>query len=445
MKNKNLTLIVVGILVIASVAIGAGILLTKKGDDSEPYMPHTSLPILGNANEDDFIDQSDIDIINDIIDGNKEYADYKFADANNDGKVDEVDRDIVQKIIDGLQTDIFVMDQNDDFIKIQYPLKNVVTVNADMLSMFILIGGQDSIAGYVASTKDVEHKVVVDTDAVALGGGSRAIDSKNYDALIDLDVALHDDGGIGAIIAMTDGAVSDRIDDINAAGIPVLSIKCSAPLDQVNSCLTMGVLLGGDVENQARSYYNMTHDLYDKIENKLKDLSHEEKVKCVSFTMWRYVTQINSAYTQVTELAGGNNITNFEGDTSTKLETEDAITRFDAAKYMINFRTMDYIDVDVVETWENTSLQYLHTGKAYIDGNLVFINSSMPVPCRVAYCAELMYPEIFGEGFGDDVFQKYVDTFLTYLEGSGPEGSFDVKLDMTSTITKADYDLAKAS
>ncbi|MGI6472304.1 MAG: hypothetical protein ACOX1N_04490 [Candidatus Methanomethylophilaceae archaeon] len=444
MNNKNMTLIIAAILVIAATVIGAGVFLYKGSGGSGDYVPHTSLPILGNANEDDRIDQDDIDIINDIIDGKKELSDYEFADANNDGKVTAADRKIVQNIIDGEPTKAFVIDQNESVIEVQYPLKNVVTVNADMLSMFILIGGENSIAGFVASNYAVEQQVVVDAGATKLAG-TREINNANYSGLIALDADLHEEGGIGAIFAMTDAAVSDKIDDINAAGIPVLRIKCSAPIDQVNACLTIGVLLGTEVEEQARDYYEKTHALYDMIDNKLKDLSDDEKVKCISLTMWRYITEIDSAYTQVTEAAGGNNLTIFPGDTSSKLETEDAITMFDAAEWMISFRTRDYIVDDVVETWENANNSYLHAGKAYIDGNMVFINASMPVPCRVAYCAEIFYPELFEEGFGDKIFQEYVDAFLGYLEGTGPDGSFDVKLDMTTTITKADYDTAKAS
>ncbi len=443
MNNKNMTLIVAAVLVVAALGIGAGILLTKEGDGSGSYVPHTSLPILGNANEDDRIDQSDLDIINDIIDGKKNLSDYEFADANNDGKINATDRDIVQNIINGTPTNVFVMDQNESIIEVQYPLKNVVTVNADMLSMFILIGGENSIAGFVASAYPVEQKVVTDAGATKLAG-TRAIDNANYSGLIALDMDLYSEGGIGAIFAMTDAAVSDKIEDIDAAGIPVLRIKCSAPVDQVNACLTIGVLLGTDVEKQARDYYEKTHALYDMIEDKLKDLSDDEKVKCISLTMWRYITEMDSAYTQVTEVAGGNNITNFEGDGSKKLETEDAITSFDAAEYMISFRTRDYIVDDVIETWENANNSYLHAGKAYIDGNMIFVNASMPVPCRVAYCAEIFYPELFEEGFGDRIFQEYVDAFLGYLEGSGSDGSFDVKLDMTTTITKTDYEAAKS-
>lgn len=436
MNTKNMTIAIVAILLVSGIAAAGMYLIAKDEGDDSPQV-YSSLPIMGNANNDDRIDQNDIDLINGIIEGEESFEDYPYADANNDGKVTEIDKNIVQNIMDVKETEIFVVDQNNDVVELKFPLKNIVTVNPDMLTMMILIGCQNEVAGFIASEYEVEQRAAIDAGAVRLAK-ARALNADNWDAFIDLDQNLYSEGGIGAVLVMTEAAVSEKKADLDKAGIPVLSIKCSAPLDTLDASLLIGILTGN--ENQARTYYETSHQLLKEIDEKTKNLTNEEKTKVVSFNMTYYLTETESAYTKVTQLAGGNNITDIKGDTSGKLGTHEAITKYDAAKYFINFKTLDYVEVDVKDVWNSKNIEYLHAGDAYLKGNLVFLNVSMPVPCRVAYVAEILYPELFEEGYGDRILQEYVDAFLPHLSKNQDDGYFDVKTDMTTIITKADFD-----
>ncbi len=439
--DKKITVVaVVIIMLVAGTAVAGGYFLMKDKEEAPEPMVYSSLPIMGNANNDDCINQKDIDLMNKIISGEKSLADYPYADANNDNQVNEEDTALVKKLMNKEPTNILVKDQNDKIVEISYPLKNIVTVNADMLTMMILIGAHTKVAGFIASEYEVEQKVVLDTGAVRLDTG-RQLTADNWAAFINLDQSLSAQGGIGAVLAMTDESVAAKKADIDNAGIPVLSIKCSAPIDTLDASLLLGVLTGD--EEKARAYYEKSHILLDEIKNKTKDISDEEKTKLLSFSMTYYVTRAESAYTKVTILAGGNNITDLPGDGSEKLLSTDAITKYDAAKYFINFKTMDYTKVDVKSVWEGKNVKYLHAGRAYIDGNLIFVNLSMPVPCRVAYVAEILYPDLFEEGYGDRILQEYVDAFLPHLDGTQSDGDFNVKEDMTTIITQRDYDAVK--
>lgn len=195
MKSNTTTLIaVIVVAVIAVAAVGGYIVLKDDGQDPDAVV-HSSLPIMGNANSDDFIDQRDIDLIQEIIDGEKTLADYPYADANNDGIIDQKDIDVTRKLINGFKTQAFVVDQNDDIVEISYPLKNVVTINADMLSLVLQIGAQDKVSAYVATPYPVSQKAADDAGALNFGKG-RELDSTNYVKLIDLDVSLVDEGGV---------------------------------------------------------------------------------------------------------------------------------------------------------------------------------------------------------------------------------------------------------
>lgn len=442
MKSNTTTLIAVIVMaVIAVAAVGGYIVLKDDGQDPDAVV-HSSLPIMGNANSDDFIDQRDIDLIQEIIDGEKTLADYPYADANNDGIIDQKDIDVTRKLINGFKTQAFVVDQNDDIVEISYPLKNVVTINADMLSLVLQIGAQDKVSAYVATPYPVSQKAADDAGALNFGKG-RALDSTNYVKLIDLDVSLVDEGGVGAILAMTDAAVSTYVADLNAAGIPVLRINCSEPIDSIDASLTIGFLFGSEIATNARAYYDASYNVIDTINEKLKDVKEEDKVKCLSLCMWSYVSETESAYTITSQLAGGNNISEIPGDGSSKLTSSDAITIYDEAKYFLSYRTLDYVNDDIIDTWENSKNNILKSGQAYVDGNLVFVNAIIPVPCRIAYVAEILYPDLFESGFGDEILQSFVDDFLPYLNENQDDGVFDVKTDMTTIITKSMYDAAK--
>lgn len=437
MKSNSTTLIAVLVVAVIAIAAVGGYIILNDGPQDGDVIEHTQFPIMGNANNDNIIDQMDIDLIQEIIDGEKIHSDYPYADANYDGVINQDDIDVTIKLIDGEDTIVYVIDQNDEVVKLNYPLKNVVTINVDMLSLVLQIGAQDKIAAYISTSYPVSHKAIKDAKDKNLGG-SREINSDNYSGLKNIDVELFDEGGVGVILAMTDFALSTYASDLNTIGIPILRINCSAPIDSIDASLTIGFLLGPEIEAKARAYYDASYDILKTIEEKLEEIVDDKKVKVLSLTMMKYITEKESAYTLVTQLAGGNNITDIEGDGSTPLSSADAITQYEGAEYLLSFSTKDYVNIDIAKIWESKSNDYLKASSAY--DNLIFINAIMPVPCRVAYVAEILYPELFESGFGDNTLQSFVNNFMPYLHEDQADGFFDVTTDMTTIVTKAMYE-----
>ena len=93
MNNKSIIAIaIVAVIIVA----GAGIYLVLGNNGSEKVDPAdetTRLNICGNANLDNYLDDRDIQFIQDIIDGKETKT--TLADANNDGKIDQKDIDQV--------------------------------------------------------------------------------------------------------------------------------------------------------------------------------------------------------------------------------------------------------------------------------------------------------------------------------------------------------------
>ncbi|UAL07411.1 MAG: hypothetical protein KRP56_06175 [Candidatus Methanogranum gryphiswaldense] len=437
---KIIAVVVVAVVVIA----GAWIYLVhndNKGSDSIDV--DTALSIMGNANQDYTIDDEDLTIVKDIISGSKSFEEYPLADANNDGTIDSSDVAIVEKLISRESTIVYVIDQDSNVVEMSYPLKNVVTVNVDMTSLFLVIGGLDSIAGYITST-DYTSLLgpVYSSDAELLTtGNSRSIDSTAYLNIKNIDTELYSSGGIGAIFVMTTDNLGGYGSDFQAAGIPTVIIKCGDPTSSIDAALTIGFLLGTDTEETALNYVDSCYDILDYVSEKVSTV--ETKETCIAFSQYYALCQTESQYTIITELAGGNNITQLEGTSSVKLANTEAITQYDGVQHMINFRTMDLInqtDSDIVSTWEKY-MSYFFNCTSYED--LVYLNAAIPVACRVAYAAEIMYPDLFS-GYADKVFQEFVDEFMGYLNDAQSDGDFDVTQDVTTTITYSDYIAARS-
>ena len=92
MENKQIAAVaVVAILIVAAV----GVYFVMSGGDSEYRSTNTDcrLQILGNADENDYLDSNDIAKIKEMISENK-YT--QIADANNDGDLDQEDIDKIQ-------------------------------------------------------------------------------------------------------------------------------------------------------------------------------------------------------------------------------------------------------------------------------------------------------------------------------------------------------------
>ena len=139
MNPKIIAIVIVAILAIAAIAV---FLVMKNGDNgttSRSEATDVRLTIFGNANGDDYIDQNDVQYVQDIIDGKKSLEDapkvqvlkqYKgtytiryWADANADGKVDQTDLNQIKNMVNKVKgTKIYFFDVDSVLASCTYPL-----------------------------------------------------------------------------------------------------------------------------------------------------------------------------------------------------------------------------------------------------------------------------------------------------------------------------------
>ena len=448
--QSNKVVIIAAVAVIAVAAIGAFFLINNGGGGDYENLEVTSLPVYGNANEDYTIDQKDLDLINKLID--TDVKEHPYADANGDGKITSEDAAIVEKLIKGDKTTVRFIDQyvydtsEIHIVELEYPLGNVITINPDMLQLTFMFDGDEKVIGYIAnqdSYKNTFLKAEKNGFTRCLGTSARQIGQSEWEAIKDLDAELYQKGeGIGAILAYNDAALSDYKDDIEAAGIPVIYIRCTDPVYSIDASMLIGFLLGPDYSKKALNYANDSRKAIVDVTEKVAELTENERTKFIALCMWKYISQHDSQYTKIGLQAGGYDVANLEGNGSTPLNDVEAITIYNGKiSYIMNCRTCDSKVVDPISLWEDSRIDILKKSSEF--KNMFFLNMSMPTPCRVMYTAAMFYPEIISMNDAHRYFQTIVDKYLSYLNDTVADGDFNVVQDMTTICTYQDYYDAK--
>ena len=433
MNTKQIAVLgVVIVLIIAAVAV----VITKSDDGKGNADIEASLAIGGNVNNDYKINNEDLELLDKIINGDVSADEYPLADVNGDGNINDADKAYLKKIISNDVKSVWVTDSYGNVQEINYPLRNVIAVNADMAMFISNLGAVDCVAGFIASKYPVEQTLIRNSDATCIADG-RQVKEAEYKKIREIAADLDSKGEeIGAIFYYSTSALGFKA-DFEAAGIPILNIYCTSPDSNADAYATYGYLFGGEYVQKGIDMCQYCYNVYDHIE---KTVGDREKVKAIGLNMNFYVCNNESQYADIIRYAGGIHVETQPGTGSDPVETADGITKFDGkVDYMFNFSTKDLVKVDPVDLWDNKKNNVLKSSAHFED--MVWVNCSLPVVVRVAYVAEIMYPDLF-EGYGDKVFNEFIDKFLPYLNNL-EGGALDIDEIMT-TCTYEDYEAAKA-
>lgn len=159
MNNKAIIAIaLVAILLVAGIA--AFVLVNNGSDKGTDHSLDCKLRVLGNANMDNYLDEKDVDYIQDIIAGKKIWnrVNDPLADANNDGIINADDVKLVNNFIAGKKSIMLYLDQNGSVRSVSYPLTDVLgssygicTEWSTGIDMAIILGIDDKVK-YVANS-----------------------------------------------------------------------------------------------------------------------------------------------------------------------------------------------------------------------------------------------------------------------------------------------------
>ncbi|MDR0524092.1 MAG: hypothetical protein LBG62_06720 [Candidatus Methanoplasma sp.] len=425
------------------VAASAAVFLVRDsdagGDKSPSTMEQAELKVFGNANGDRRIDGTDLEIIEEIIKGDRAAADYPLADANNDGAVDRADADLVEKIMKGESatiTHVNYYNGGEQIVTTKFPVRSaIMTGSSSAWILTFQLGILDEIKGSSQHGKGdtiLYRDSYLDESKCAFLSGGNDIDFENGRAgssnvIIEKKVT--------ALIADSSKSYITKEKDFENVGVDVVRVTF-ASVDRpvvAHSALLLGLLFQ-KVERSIQ-YLEMFDDLYGQIDRALGSV--EDRVSAVaSGGHSGTIASTTYEYGKIVMAASGDyglKNFNFAGATSVKVAEQPSVfdTRLYNYDYVIQFSsfnsegggayrgvTQAYCDglwdekVSHFAQWEhNDTGQYI-------------ISLGSPVMVRLAYTAAVFYPDIVSMDWADQFHQKVVDALFNGQEYDVSELTF---------------------
>ncbi len=398
MNNKQMIAVAV-VVIIAVAGIVAFASMSKGGDDNNKKTDYGSdLMIYGNANMDSVVDASDVQYVKDYLAGKVDKT--EFCDANHDGVVDDKDVDYIQDLIDRKDgTVVWYVDGAGDVFSVEWPLNTFVVLSNSPQLMALAVGLDDSrIIGYTKADP-VVFKVF---EKAALLSSS---------TLSDYTV-MTSNGIPDAIITQSGSAGPVDTEVRNTYSKMGTDIICVAGMDgdkSASSALTLGFLVGGIEKSQ--QYSKWCIDMLADIESKLSSVPESSRKTALIWFGAHAAAGYDNDYTKALETAGGKSIADWSGYQILNADNCTWILNYDP-EYMIRIYTMGYSS-----TQESRQALYEKYGamidqmNAYKNGKYCVIDFTLPQTLRIAYMAEFMYPDLFGDGYADNWHQQLVDIY----------------------------------
>ena len=383
------------------------------------------LAIMGNANNDDYLDKEDLATIDAILDGTVNSDDYPLADANNDGKVDSEDRKMVERMIDREAMSIYYVNGNDEIKSVSYPLNRTVVVGTNAALTMQAVGAVKA-GKVVGTTGEATKDYCLFSDFKDLPKVSTSILVADYDAVTNI-------GNVDAIITMSSKSYLKNESTFTEAGIDVVRISSSDGMKATSVALTIGYLL--NLEESANEYAKFCDKVISHVTEKKNTIDSSDVKTCLCATMANYVSGTISDFYDLTTMCGGNNVADWSTTTKQFNDGDEWLLN---EKYhvdvFIHFHNYGYDTSADLSSMYNTYRENFDAIQTVKDGNYYMINGNMPAVVRLAYTASILYPEVFGADYGDIVHQEYIDSFIDNLSSEGYKVT-----DMKFVLTDSDF------
>ena len=279
MDKKTMTILAVLVVVIAAIAVAAIAIGDKDGGEDIPEVakgPYnlnditlplsTRLVVCGNADNNDVIDDNDLKMVQDIVDGKAAWDKEKnpLADAYPDGVIDQTDVDLLKNILAKKTCWIYYVDYKSQTVRVQYPITGTIGTmyyqQAQLASMF---GIWDRVIACGSGSLN---------DVSSPGWESRISYGKGYN--VDPETVV--ESGVDTILCytQTDTTAPDMKKLVANTDID-LNVLCINHEQLLRCVTTYGFLF--DLENISRGYLELADECSDSIYDSLKDVKTEDQ------------------------------------------------------------------------------------------------------------------------------------------------------------------------
>jgi len=370
-----------------------------------------SLKIFGNANMDETIDEEDIEYVRGVIDGTNEET--ALSDANYDGQIDEDDITQITLIIDGEEDELTVIDVVGRTVTIPEPVEGVVVTHREQFEQLRAIKVPTDIIltaeRQILTTEEYTIYFSEYQDLPDVGSCS----SPNVEAIIGLRPDLILMGSYGENSSQHSAA----LEVFESAGIPLIYAH-ETETNFVENIRMLGYVFGKT--DEAEEYIDWRENLINTIEDRLGDVSEEEK-RNVYVEWWGRYTTKDEASTRIGAM-GGRCI--FGGEANGAVNPEEVVKQDPDVVIIIGGKGSGYITDDTTELRElrdefmsREELQdvtAVKTGDVYVMS--VYITGTGPYHggrdfVQEAYLAKWLNPTYFDDFDPKSIHQEYLTRF----------------------------------
>jgi iron complex transport system substrate-binding protein len=393
-----------------------------------------TLPIFGNANMDDTIDELDIEYVQGIIDGAKEMT--QLADANYDGKIDKDDMAQIDLIILGEEKKLTYIDNFGEAETINEPIERLANLGLYGIQVARMIDAEDILLPVIGGSTIPKLKVFYSKFCnwpTTVNGNDidfEYILSLNPDTVQpNLEMQTYPPSSIE----------KKRVYQKGLPGMQMISLDFRTPNDLSRNVMTYGYILGK--RDEAKKFIDWYDNYMTMIKTRVEGIPDEKKPRFYVTGEGNFGDTKTSKdrRAQAIEIAGGQNIvddlinmTDPESATAITVETEwvmkqnpDYIFRIvhpgttELSGYELNDTApLAAVRQKIIDMPELAQVKAVVNGNVYIiDGHLDDGGGNNIIGS--AYAAKLFYPDLFKDLDPEDVHQEYVDRFCHF--------DFDVK------------------
>ncbi len=435
--KRILAVAIVAIIVVAAVVV----VVVNNNDDKDSVYTGVALPVYGNADLDNDIDEDDLKIIEKIIAKDEGYTleKYPFADANHDNTVDSSDVSLVKKIIAGESCKVYHLNYyNDGAVNVKtkvvstaWPCKYLMTTYNSVMFLLTTLGADDMVKGSTAvgSTyldKYMYAKILEGADAL----------STSYDASYNTYL---DTSSVSSIYLKYNGECHTVMtsaysnydtyneDDIEALGVDVVRFCESNPTrDETLASVLLAGFLTGKLD-RATELMELYMDIWDRCAELSETLADDKKVGFITATPYSSSMTLAGTGNQhgyKCVLAGGKSVLGTANQALGTWILEDEYNKAVDKVILVMwsngnngyfFGNHELKADHIVSMWksgDSANPSIIEQMDAYENGGVYVVYGDFPTAIDILQRAYVMYPDTFG-----DLFDEAVEKLLSFIAG----------------------------
>ncbi len=422
-KTKTVTIAIIALLVLASAGIGSYTLMNKSTDDDK-VIETGRLVIYGNANNDDYLDDRDVQFIQNILDGAVwDESKYPFADTDTNGKIEQNDIDLLKKFINKESAKMFYYGSTGKVLSISYPITGNLAVNFSYgLDVAIILGCYDRVTVVDNQTKGTDNKYPGLSEKTNVG-----------DPRDDAEAMINEvkNNNVKAVFGYDGSRISKIVSNVENGGAHIDGIQLTfnhitgKGCDKYGSILTLGIMLG--CEEQAYKFVKYVDKIIDYLVDKNPTQKtyvmpeYEEEAYGSATSTWIMTTNRDSTWT-----SGANNTVEYLNlkdvyanqfsDGFIEIPLEDIETKNPDVILLCSWGvvTEDMTEAEMKEALKGFFKQYEGCA-AYEKGNVYVITyeayGTIGGIAGTVLLGSYIWPELYDEEKGWKLLQEYYDDY----------------------------------